>query len=158
MRSGPPLTVFVQANRSRSRWSPSQAPGIGFDRPSFAANRTPEDAVLGKPEQWFDPTAFVLQPAGRFGNVGRGALIGPDLRTLDMALVKHLSWARLGPAGRVDLRFEAFNLFNRANFGIPSLIAFAGDRDGEPPLATLGRIRSTVTSSRQVQIGLRIQF
>jgi hypothetical protein len=58
----------------------------------------------------------------------------------------------------VDLRIEAFNLFNRANFGIPSLIAFAGDRDGEPPLATLGRIRSTVTSSRQVQIGLRVQF
>jgi hypothetical protein len=158
MRSGPPLTVFVQANRSRSRWSPSQAPGIGFDRPSFGANRTPENAVLGKPEQWFDPTAFVLQPAGTFGNVGRGALIGPDLRTLDLALVKRFSWARLGPSGRVDLRIEAFNLFNRANYGIPSLIAFAGDRDGEAPLSTLGRIRTTVTSSRQVQIGLRVQF
>jgi len=58
----------------------------------------------------------------------------------------------------VDLRFEAFNLLNRANYGIPSLIAFAGDRDGEAPLSTFGRIRTTVTSSRQVQIGLRVQF
>lgn len=158
IRSGPPLTVFVQGNRSRSRWSPSQGPGIGFDRPSFAPGRSGADAVLGTPEQWFDPAVFVLPPAGTFGDVGRGSLIGPDLKTLDLALVKRVPWGRLGPAGRVDLRIEAFNVFNRANFGIPGLIAFAGAQDGEPPLATLGRIRSTVTSSRQVQLGLRVQF
>ena len=72
-RSGPPLTVFVQANRSRSRWFPSLGPGLGPDRPSLAPGRTTEDAVLGTSEQWFDPTAFVLQPAGTMGDTGRGA-------------------------------------------------------------------------------------
>jgi hypothetical protein len=157
-RSGSPLTVFVQANRSRSLWSPSQGPGIGFDRPDLAPGRSPESAVLGTPEQWFDPTAFVLQGAGRFGNLGRGALTGPDLKTVDLALVKRVPWRRLGEAGRIELRVEAFNVFNRANFGIPSLLAFAGQRDGEAPLATFGRVRSTSTSARQIQLGVRVQF
>jgi len=158
MRSGPPLTLFVQANRSRSRWSPSIGPGQGFDRPSLAPGRTPEDAVLGDPNQWFDPTAFVLQPAGTYGNLGRGALIGPDLKVVDLALVKRIPWSRLGAQGRAELRIEAFNVFNRANFGIPSLLAFAGLQDGEAPVPTLGRIRSTATAARQIQLGLRVQF
>jgi hypothetical protein len=158
MRSGPPLTLFVQANRSRSRWSPSIGPGLGFDRPSLAPGRSPESAVTGDPDQWFDPTAFVLQPAGTYGDLGRGALLGPDLKVVDLALVKRIPWARLGEGGRAELRIEAFNVFNRTNFGIPSLLAFAGLQDGEAPLPTLGRIRSTTTSARQIQVGLRVQF
>jgi hypothetical protein len=158
VRSGPPLTLFVQANRSRSRWSPSLGPGQGFDRPSLAPGRSTEDAVLGTPEQWFDPTAFVLQPAGTYGTLGRGALIGPGLAVLDLALVKRLPWARLGPSGLVELRVEAFNVLNHTNLGIPSLQAFAGAQDGEAPLPTLGRIRSTATSSRQIQLGVRVRF
>ncbi|HET7294008.1 MAG TPA: TonB-dependent receptor [Vicinamibacteria bacterium] len=158
MRSGPPLTLFVQANRSRSRWSPSIGPGQGFDRPSLAGGYTPASAVTGDPDQWFDPAAFVLQPAGTYGNLGRGALTGPNLRTIDVALVKRIPWSRFGSQGRAELRIEAFNVLNRANFGIPSLTAFAGLRDGEAPLPTLGRIRSTTTAARQIQLGLRVQF
>ena len=158
MRSGNPLTVFVRANRSRSQWAPSLGPGLGFDRPSLAPGRTPEDAVTGNPDQWFDPTAFVLQPAGTLGNLGRGALIGPDLKTVDLALVKRFAWSALGPAGRLEFRIEVFNVLNRANFGMPSLLAFAGLADNEPALPTFGRIRNTVTSARQVQVGARVVF
>ena len=158
MRSGSPLTVFVQSNRSRSLSSPSIAPGAGLDRASLAPGRTTQDAILGRPDQWFDPTAFVLQPAGTLGNTGRGAFVGPDLRTVDLALVKRVGWGRLGSAGRIELRAEAFNVFNRVNLGVPGLIAFAGARDGEPALGSFGRIRSTLTSARQVQLGLRVVF
>jgi hypothetical protein len=158
LRSGSPLTAFVRTNRSRSQWAPSLGPGLGFDRPSLAPGRTPEDAITGDPGQWFDPTAFVLQPAGTLGNLGRGALIGPDLRTVDLALVKRIRFDGLGPAGRLELRVEAFNIFNRANFGVPSLTAFAGTADNEAPLPTFGRIRNTVTSARQVQLGARVIF
>ena len=51
-----------------------------------------------------------------------------------------------------------FNLFNRANFGNPTLIAFAGATQNEAPLASFGRIRSTVTSARQMQLGVRVSF
>ena len=158
IRSGNPLTAFVQANRSRSRWSPSIAPNVGLDRPSLAPGRTPEDAVLGQPSQWFDPTAFVLQPAGTLGNLGRGALIGPDLRVVDVALVKRIPFTRLGDAGRLELRAEAFNVFDRVNLGVPGLQAFAGARDGESVLPSFGRIRATATSARQVQLGVRLSF
>ena len=61
-------------------------------------------------------------------------------------------------SGRLELRLEAFNIFDRANFGIPSLLAFTGAADNEAPLTTFGRIRNTVTSARQIQIGVRATF
>jgi hypothetical protein len=159
MRSGNPLTVFVQTNRSRSLWSPSLGPGTGPDRPSYAPGYNKDNAVTGNPSQWFDPNAFVLQPAGTFGNVGRNELIGPDLRTLDLALSKFMKLDRLSfGRGTLELRLEVFNVFNRANFGPPSLVAFAGTAATEAPLATFGQIRSTVTSARQGQLGVRISF
>ena len=176
VRSGNPLTAFVQRNRSRSLWQPSLGPGLGFDRPSMAPGRTHQDAVLGNPDGYFDPAAFVLQPAGTLGNLGRGALIGPNLRSFDLAAVKKIRWSRLGDNTNIEFRAEVFNLLNRANFASPGLLAYAGradlglpqcplpnpDEPNEPtceePLASLGRIRSTVTSSRQIQLGLRISF
>ena len=155
MRSGQPLTVFVQGNRSRSQWSPSLAPTAGLDRPDLVPGRSAESAVLGRPDQWFDPSAFRLQPAGMLGTSPRGAFRGPGLSTVDVAAVKGL---RLPGDSRLELRFEVFNLFNRANFGNPTLIAFAGAADNEPPLASFGRIRSTVTSARQMQLGVRYLF
>jgi hypothetical protein len=157
MRSGNPLTVFVQTNRSRSQWNPSRGPGIGQDRPDYAPGYGPDNAVLGRPEQWLDPAAFALQPAGTFGNTGRGDFIGPDLRTLDLSLSKIASWSRLGDGGRLEFRVEAFNVLNRANFGPPELRVFSG-AEGQPPIATFGRITNTVTSARQIQLGLRVAF
>jgi hypothetical protein len=157
-RSGQPLTTFLASNRSRSQWAPSLGPGIGPDRPSYAPGRGPEDAVVGRPDQWFDPAAFVVPQAGTFGNTGRGDFDGPNLRTVDLSLVKSAPWARLGGLGRVDLRFEVFNVFNRANFAPPNLTVFAGRADTEQALPTFGRIRSTVTSSRQVQLGVRVAW
>jgi len=154
-RSGYPLTVFVLNNRSRSAWQPSLGPGIGRDRPSYAPGFSAENAVTGNPDQWFNPQAFVLQPAGTFGNVGRGNLEGPNLRTVDLAFVKA---ARPRNDTGLELRLEVFNVFNRANFGVPSLVAFAGAADGEAPLGNFGRIRNTVTSARQLQLGVRLRF
>ncbi|MCS7026586.1 MAG: TonB-dependent receptor [Bryobacteraceae bacterium] len=157
-RSGNPLTVFVARNRSRSQWSPSLGPGLGFDRPSMAPGFTHQSAILGSPDRYFDPAAFVLPPAGTLGNLGRGALIGPNLRNVDFALIKNTRWAKLGESGNIQFRCEVFNLFNRANFGVPSLLAFTGAADNEAPLGSLGRIRTTVTSSRQIQFALRFAF
>ena len=125
-RSGNPLTVFVQANRSRSLWQPSLGPGIGRDRASINSGFTYEAAVLGGPDQYFDPAAFTLPPAGTLGNTGRGAFIGPNYRSFDLAATKNVGLTRLGESGRLQIRVEVFNLFNRANFAPPALTAYAG--------------------------------
>ena len=155
VRSGQPLTVFVQNNWSRSQWSPSIAPTTGLDRPDLAPGRTAESAVLGRPDQWFDPTAFVLQPQGTMGNSRRGAFRGPNLRTVDVAAVKRVP---LRGSARLEARIEVFNLFDRANFANPTLVAFAGATPTEAALSTFGRVRSTVTSARQMQLGVRLSF
>ena len=158
IRSGQPLTLFTTRNRSRSLWQPSIAPGTGFDRPSMAPGFTYESAIAGRPEQWFTPAAFLLQPAGTLGTMGRGSLMGPNLQTLDLSAAKSFSLRRLSERTAIQFRAEAFNILNRANFGPPSLIAFAGDADNEKPLSSLGLIRNTVTSSRQIQVALRLSF
>jgi hypothetical protein len=158
MRTGNPLTVFVTSNRSRSLWTPSLGPGIGQDRPSYAPGYDGERAVVGLPDQWFDPAAFVLQPAGTFGNTGRGDFDGPGLRTVDLALVKTERLQRLGDDARIEIRIEAFNILNRANLGAPALSVFSGTADNEAPLSTFGRITTTTTSARQIQLGVRVLF
>jgi len=42
----------------------------------------------------------------------RGALVGPDLQVVDLALIQRLPWARPGAAGKVELRLETFNVSN----------------------------------------------
>lgn len=167
MRSGNPLTVFLAGNRSRSLWNPSSGPGLGQDRPSLTAGRTYESAIIGRPDQYFDPTAFTLQATGTLGTTGRNAFIGPNLRTFDLAMVKNTRFAWLGESGNIQFRFEAFNLFNRANFGTPGLQVFAGapDPPNQPPpttppapLSSFGVVRSTVTSARQLQFAVRMSF
>lgn len=155
MRSGLPLTVFVQNNWSRSLWSPSISPTSGLDRPDLAPGRSAESAVLGRPNQWFDPSAFVLPPQGTLGNSGRGAFRGPDLREVDFSAIKRVP---LRSAAQLEVRIEVFNVFNRANFATPTVIAFAGAAPNEAPLTTFGRVRSTVTAARQMQLGVRLSF
>jgi hypothetical protein len=43
------------------------------------------------------------------------------------------------------------------NLGPPSLVVFSGT-EGEAPLSSFGQIRSTSTSARQAQIGVRVIF
>jgi hypothetical protein len=170
VRSGLPLTVFVAANRSQSKWAPSSGPGLGPDRPSFAPGYTFESAVTGNPNAYFDPKAFLLQPSGTLGTLGRNTFTGPNLRTFDLALTKNFTWAKLGENTRIQFRAESFNLFNRANFGTPNLQVYAGTPEAinTPPaslaptqpasIASFGLIRSTVTTARQIQLGLRVSF
>lgn len=156
MTSGLPFTPALQVNRSGTGLG--FATSFGVDRPDWAPGRSAEDAILGDPEQYFDPTAFVLPPPGVIGNVGRNVLIGPDLRTFDLGARKAFPLRALGESGSLQIRLEAFNLFNRANFGLPDRIVFAGVLPNEQPLPSAGRIRSTATSSRQIQIGARVEF
>jgi hypothetical protein len=114
---------------------------------------------LGDPAKYFDPNAFALPPAGIYGNLARNSLIGPGLAKVDLSLSKRFQVTEMVD---LDLRAEAFNLFNRPNFSIPSARAiFSGVNatTGEPVrVSSAGLITSTQTSSRQLQLGLKLIF
>ncbi len=71
-------------------------------------------------DRWFDAGAFAAPPvnSGRFGNSGRGILVGPGRQIASAALFKSFPF-RERAAFRVQISFT--NLFNRANFANPAL-------------------------------------
>ncbi|MFL6449579.1 MAG: carboxypeptidase regulatory-like domain-containing protein [Bryobacteraceae bacterium] len=120
------------------------------DRPSYNPNFN-GPVVLGNQTQWFDPNAFILPTAGTWGNVGRGVYRGPGLASVDVSIFKNIP---LTERGTLQFRAECFNVSNRANFGTPNAVVFSGA--AVSPSA--GLITSTVTTSRQLQFGLKLIF
>ena len=147
--AGTPFAPRVGFDRARLR------PGFGDvgQRPDLVAGRAAGDIVLGDPARYFDAGAFSLPEAGFLGNLGRGTLRGPGVFTWDLALHKTLL---SGDRHSLELRGEAFNLTNHPNFQVPSgraLFTGSGGRIG-----SAGRITSTSTASRQVQLAVRWEF
>jgi Carboxypeptidase regulatory-like domain/TonB-dependent Receptor Plug Domain/TonB dependent receptor len=152
-RTGVPFTPALGA----TNWSRSGNTS-GEDRPNLRPGVNPEDLVLGQPDRWFDSSGFALPAQGTFGNAGRNSLTGPKFAMTNISVVKNTKLGALGGGGQLQLRFEMFNLFNRANFATPDRTVFAAASATETPLATAGRITRTVTSSRQVQLGAKLLF
>jgi hypothetical protein len=73
LRSGVPFTPAL----GLTNWSRSGNTS-GEDRPNLRPGVNPEDLILGRPDQYYDPSGFVLQPAGFLGNAGRNRLTGPN--------------------------------------------------------------------------------
>jgi hypothetical protein len=120
------------------------------DTPSWNPNFT-GPVILGKPDQWFDPRAFVMPTAGTFGNVARGSLRGPGLVSFDTSLFKKVT---ISEGVNLQFRAEAFNVFNHANFSYPNQIVFSGNGYS----SSAGVITTTATTSRQIQFALKLMF
>ena len=142
MQSGRPFTVALVSEFDNSNTGRSN---LGFganDRPNVIgdprlSNRTPE--------RWFDTNAFSFPPFGSFGNVGRNILDGPGFQNVNASLVKNTS---LTESVNLQLRLEAFNLFNRPNFNLPDNFL------GSP---TFGQITSA-REPRHLQLGVKLLF
>lgn len=143
-QSGRPFTVVLHADVENSNTGRSNL-GFGYnDRPNVTGN-----PALDRPSetQWFNTAAYALPPFGSFGSAERNALDGPGYRTINAALVKTV---RIGSPGAtvVQLRLEAFNLFNSAQFDLPDAVF------GSP---TFGRILSA-QAPRRFQLGIKALF
>jgi hypothetical protein len=66
-------------------------------------------------EQWLNPAKWTLTDfaLGTFGNSPRGVCHGPSFFQVDLAFYKNF---QITDRFKAQVRFEMFNVFNRANF------------------------------------------
>ena len=149
-QSGFPFTPQLSYNPSRN--GDTKNPVRPFLNPAFTG-----PVVLGQPDEWFNPAAFIAQPnnSGFYGDSRRDTLIGPGLATWDFSVMKNIA---LHEGLNLEFRVEMFNLLNRANFNTPNLILAVLPPGSTIPQANpaAGTITSTSTTSRQVQFGLKL--
>ena len=137
LQSGAPFTVNLGQDRANIGSGPAQRPDQVGDPNLPAGQRSPD--------QWFNTAAFALQDPFTFGSAGRNSVFAPGLANVDVSIVK--GWP-VGEQGRLEFRWEIFNLFNRVNFDIPNRVF------GTP---NFGRIFSA-QHAREIQLGLRYSF
>ena len=136
-QSGAPFTVNLGVDQANIGAGPAQRPDQLRDPNMAGGSKTPD--------RWFDTTAFALPAPFTFGSAPRNSVIGPGSANVDVALAK--SWAVRGSSD-LELRWEVFNVFNRANFDLPNRIF------GTP---NFGRIFSA-KNPREMQLGVRLAF
>jgi hypothetical protein len=143
-QDGFPQTPLVGSNTS----------GTGDASNSDVPNWNPDfkgPVVLGKPEQWFDPHAFLIPTQGTFGNVARGSFRGPGLVNVDTSFFKRF---KISERWLLQFRAEAFNILNHSNFSYPTEIVFNGSQISP----SAGVLTQTSTTSRQLQLALKLLF
>lgn len=146
LQSGFPFTPQLGFNPSNNGDSRNPV------RPSLNAAFT-GPIILGGPNEYFDPNAFVIPASGTYGDVGRDTLTGPGLAELDASVLKN---TKLNERTNLQFRAEFFNVANHANFGTPNAVVFSSA--GSAPSSTAGVISATSTTSRQIQLGLKLRF
>jgi Carboxypeptidase regulatory-like domain len=144
LQGGLPITPQLSYNPSNN--GDSRNPVRPFVNPAFTGQ-----VILGSPNQWFNPAAFLPPPAnsGFYGNLGRDTLVGPGLETWDLSFLKDIHFSE---RWNLQFRAELFNVLNHANFNQPNAITFTPSG----PNPTAGLITSTSTTSRQIQFGLKL--
>jgi len=110
---------------------------------------------LGTPDQFFDPRAFSVPTQGTFGNVSRGSLRGPGLVNVDPSFFKKI---RISELLNLQFRAEAFNIFNHPNLAFPNEVVFSGNSTSSSYSSSAGVITATATTSRELQLALKLLF
>ncbi len=142
MRTGQPQSVTAAAS------TPLVALAVTGTRSPNAV--LGQKLVRGGPDQYINPAAFTAPGTRQLGNLGRNTLIGPGSVAWNPALFKKTP---ITERTTLEFRVEMFNVLNRANFGQPASSAFNGTGGA---VGSLGNITSTSTTSRQIQLALKL--
>jgi hypothetical protein len=146
--SGFPVTLFDDSDNSLRGTLGNGVNNQLLDTPQYLGgplniNNNPRN---GQPE--FNPNAFAPEALGQLGNAARRIFQGPGIENFDMQLSKAIS---LGESRSLDIRVEAFNVFNHAQFYGPSSV------DGEVNDPNFGHVVSAA-APRLIQVAMKFHF
>ena len=142
LQSGNPLTIIVTTNTI-----------TGLANSIFPNASAPLQVTGNALGNWFANPGVLSIPTG-FGSLGRNAVVGPDFKNLDLSAIKN---TKLTERYNLQLRVDAFDLFNHPNFGQPNRVF-------SPTSTSFGTITSTrfptgdSGSSRQLQLAMKLTF
>jgi hypothetical protein len=152
-RSGAPVNVILTRAASAVPDGLSLENGSSFQRPNYVAGMSlvPANQTVN---HWINAAAFVVPADFTWGNAGRNLVRGPRFWQADTALSRDFA---VREHLVILFRAEAFNVFNRAQFGNPN---------GNFSSASFGQITTTVNGSsptgsgtpRQFQFAMRVRF
>ena len=171
MHTGFALDILANLNDSRTNPGPSGAGDPGLVRADVVTTQlstlnahntatlnNPSAGATGTGNYYFDPGSFSISrilaangvgstslAAYPYGTFPRNGLRGPGFTNLDFSISKHFV---VRENMNLELRGDAFNVFNHANFQTPDLI---------PTDPNFGQISNTY-DPRILQIALHFQF
>lgn len=117
---------------------------LGFGRPSVCgSDLNTQGADIT--EDAFN-TGALCTAFGQNGSLGRNVLRAPSQSRFDLGIVKS---TKLSENVAVELGWDIFNVFNRANFGVP---------DSELGSPDFGRITNTIGGPRVMQFRAKVKF
>jgi hypothetical protein len=142
---------------------------VTVDRPAAAVpdgntNNQRPNVILGVPltplggatsSEWINLAAFAVPAAATFGDAPRDVARAPGLWQADLGASKRIP---LTERFQLQFRAEAFNIFNRAQYGAPNSDISAGP--GEFGLITQPVNTTPIGTGtpRQIQLSLRLEF
>jgi hypothetical protein len=116
--------------------------GNNLERPNLIGN---PNAGPKTPADWLNTAAFAVPAQNTFGTAGRNVVTGPGLTAFDLSLQKQVT---LHESVKLQVRLDAYNALNHANFNLPGRIFGA---------ANFGVI-SSAGDPRELQAALKVLF
>jgi hypothetical protein len=134
---GTPIEITTNANTIGT------ASAVG-QRPNYTG--APLYLNTSDATQYLNPAAFARPAPGQLGTLGRGAVRGKPITTVDFSTAKN--W-RFKERYGIQFRAEFFNLFNHTNF--------VGYNLDISQASAFGRLTAT-QSPREIQLGIKFTF
>jgi hypothetical protein len=146
--TGFPVTLADDSDRSLLGTLGNGVNNALLDTPEVSAgplliNTNPRN---GKPE--FNTGIFAPEALGQLGNAARRFFYGPGIENFDIELTKTVASSE---SKSLDIRVEAFNVFNHAQFYGPAAV------DGEINDPAFGKVVSAA-APRLVQVAAKFHF
>jgi hypothetical protein len=148
LSSGFPVTLSNPADTSLLGTFGNGVNNYLLDTPDYAPGCALNLNTNPAKDPAFNTACFSLPAAGQLGSAPRRFFYGPGIANFDMAILKSLPFEG---SRSLQLRLEAFNIFNRPQFYGPSAV------NGNITSPDFGRIEQAA-NPRFLQLGVKFSF
>ncbi len=146
--TGLPVTLVNYGDNSLIGAEPNGINNYGVDEPDYSGGPLDLHHNPRNGQSYFNTGMFSENALGSPGTAGRRFFSGPGMNNFDMALLKNL---RLTESKSLQVRLEAFDVFNHAQFFGPQAV------DGNIASATFDQVINAA-APRLVQLGAKFLF